>query len=70
MGGHTLMEKPMTEEQVKHGVFVYETHEGQLMIGISDNLINRKEIAYKLLTEALDVVTLDLLQDKLPTNIH
>lgn len=52
-------------KDVKQGIFVYENLEGQLVIGMSNNLIDRKEIAYKLLTEALDVVTLDILQDQL-----
>lgn len=59
-------------KDVKQGIFVYENLEGQLVIGMSNNLIDRKEIAYKLLTEALDVVTLDILQDQLKdsTNLH
>lgn len=59
-------------KDVKQGIFVYENLEGQLVIGMSNNLIDRKEIAYKLLTEALDVVTFDILQDKLKdsTNLH
>jgi hypothetical protein len=59
-------------KDVKQGIFVYENLDGQLIIGMSNNLIDRKEIAYKLLTEALDVVTLDILQDQLKTstNLH
>jgi hypothetical protein len=57
---------------IKQGIFVYEDLDGKLVIGMSNNLIDRKDIAYKLLTEALDVVTLDLLQDQLKdsTNLH
>jgi hypothetical protein len=63
---------PNSLNDVKQGIFVYEDLDGKLVIGMSNNLIDRKEIAYKLLTEALDVVTLDLLQDQLKdsTNLH
>lgn len=44
---------------------VYETLGGQFMIGASDDLMEDKQRIYKLLTEALDVVMLDILQDKL-----
>jgi hypothetical protein len=63
---------PNSLNDVKQGIFVYEDLDGKLVIGMSNNLIDRKDIAYKLLTEALDVVTLDILQEKLSgnTNIH
>jgi hypothetical protein len=63
---------PNSLNDVKQGIFVYEDLDGKLVIGMSNNLIDRKEIAYELLTQALDVVTLDILQEKLSgnTNIH
>lgn len=53
---------------IARGVVVYETLEGQFMIGASDDLMEDKQKIYKLLTEALDVVMLDILQDKLYTH--
>jgi hypothetical protein len=63
---------PNSLNDVKQGIFVYEDLDGKLVIGMSNNLIDRKETAYELLTQALDVVTLDILQDKLKhnTNLH
>ena len=52
---------------IARGVVVYETLEGRFMIGASDDLMEDKQRIYKLLTEALDVVMLDILQDKLYT---
>ncbi len=52
-------------ENISKGVVVYETLDGQFMIGASDDLMEDKQKIYKLLTEALDVVMLDILQDQL-----
>ena len=52
-------------ENISKGVVVYETLDGQFMIGASDDLMEDKQKIYKLLTEALDVVMLDILQEKL-----
>ena len=50
---------------IARGVVVYETLEGQLTIGASDDLMEDKKRIYELLTGALDVVMLDILQDQL-----
>ena len=50
---------------IARGVIVYETLAGQFMIGASDDLMEDKQKIYKLLTGALDVVMLDILQDQL-----
>lgn len=52
-------------ENISKGVVVYETLDGQFMIGASDDLMKDKKRIYKLLTGALDVVMLDILQDQL-----
>ena len=52
-------------QNISKGVVVYETLDGQFMIGASDDLMEDKQKIYKLLTEALDVVMLDILQDQL-----
>ena len=53
------------KKNISKGVVVYETLDGQFMIGASDDLMEDKQKIYKLLTEALDVVMLDILQDQL-----
>jgi hypothetical protein len=53
------------KQDIARGVVVYETLEGQFMIGASDDLMEDKKRIYKLLTGALDVVMLDILQDQL-----
>lgn len=53
------------KQDIARGVVVYETLEGQLTIGASDDLMEDKKRIYELLTGALDVVMLDILQDQL-----
>ena len=50
---------------IARGVVVYETLEGQLMLGASDDLMEDKEKIYKLLTEALDLIMIDILEKQL-----
>jgi hypothetical protein len=50
---------------IARGVVVYETLEGQLMLGASDDLMEDKERIYKLLTEALDLIMIDILEKQL-----
>jgi hypothetical protein len=53
------------KQDIARGVVVYETLEGQLTIGASDDLMEDKKRIYELLTGALDIVMLDILQDQL-----
>lgn len=50
---------------IARGVVVYETLEGQLMLGASDDLMEDKERIYKLLTEAIDLIMIDILERQL-----
>jgi hypothetical protein len=53
------------KQDIARGVVIYESLEGQLTIGASDDLMEDKKRIYELLTGALDVVMLDILQDQL-----